>query len=178
MKKELLFALKEGDEQLIKHLHQSLKNYKPQTESSDVELHRLIYTSARREVCDDGCIDQILNACQRNNPALNVTGILIHSKDRFLQVLEGPFENITSLYNKIAQDDRHGGAIMRYNGPTASRYFSNWHMAYKDLSSSAINFKTDISEGDEHKVKAMIEGDLKSYTDDGMRVLRAFLSVD
>ena len=53
------------------------------------DLYRLVYTSFRKPKCDDGEIKNILDACKRNNPRRNITGILMHSDSRFIQYIEG-----------------------------------------------------------------------------------------
>lgn len=71
------------------------------------DLYRLVYTSFRKPSCDEKAIQDILQACKRNNPGRGVTGILLHSKNRFIQYMEGEKEHVEALYNLIKDDPRH-----------------------------------------------------------------------
>ena len=64
----------------------------------NMNLHRLIYTSVRKAECDDQEISNILASAEKNNVHADITGILLHSKDRFLQYIEGEPQKIKSLY--------------------------------------------------------------------------------
>lgn len=138
------------------------------------QLYRLVYTSARNAKCTDEEILKILDACKRNNPGKDITGVLLHSDKRFIQYLEGDKDEIKALYEKIAQDPRHGGVTERNYEPIAKRVFPDWHMGYKDVSSNSTNFHTDLT--DEHKsiFKQIIEGGYTDFNDQGMTVLKMF----
>lgn len=130
-------------------------------------LYRLVYTSVRASDCDDAAVKDIVATAQKNNPGLDMTGILFHTKTRFLQVLEGPFDNVVSTYEKIAEDKRHRGAHMRYCEPINQRHFGDWSMG-----SIAEEHGTEI---DRSSYEAMLNGDESSFDDKGMEVLKSFL---
>jgi len=198
LRKKIFQAVKTGDERLIRILaavvdqYQDYSSIKRSAETleqivaktkreesipdSSNELYRLVYTSVRKQSCDEDCIKDILASCIKNNNALNVTGILIHTNDRFLQILEGSYENVSTLYNRIKDDPRHGASNMRFCEAVNERHFTNWHMAYKHLDEE-IAYKTDISPEEKKLYESLINGDLSSYEDDGMRVLKSFLAV-
>ncbi|MFK7951914.1 MAG: BLUF domain-containing protein [Ekhidna sp.] len=179
LRKELLISeIKNADEKLLRILGAVVKEYKSdfRKEKKEENLFRLVYTSARLKNCTDEDIEQILEVSRRNNGKINVTGILIHTDDRFLQVLEGDKEVIMKLYHKIEKDDRHGGSNMRFCEPVKERHFSDWEMAGKKIDKS-VEFKTDINDKKRKHYDSMMDGDLSSYKDDGMRVLKTFLLV-
>ncbi len=193
---ELIAEIGKADDKLLRILSAVVKEYKsdfrqevsnkslPKEESnesfhqeeSNENLFRLVYTSARMKNCTDQDIDQILEVSRRNNAKINVTGILIHTKDRFLQVLEGDKEVIMSLYHKIDKDSRHGGSNMRFCEPVNERYFANWEMAGRKMDKS-VEFNTSIDDNQRKLYDSMMDGDLSSYKDAGMRVLKTFLLV-
>jgi len=39
--------------------------------------------------CDDSEIDKILDSAKRNNPGLDITGVLLYTEKKFIQYLEG-----------------------------------------------------------------------------------------
>ncbi len=141
-------------------------------------LHRLVYTSYRKAECTDKEIENILAACKRNNPGLNITGVLIHSKKRFIQYLEGDGALIKSLFDKIKLDPRHGSANLRNYEPISERVFPSWHMGYKDLSGADANFYTNISAKEKNAFTELLQDDKNVFSDGGLMVLKLFFKVD
>lgn len=138
-------------------------------------LYKLVYTSVRRPHCDEQEIQNILNACRRNNPHESITGVLLHCKNRFFQYLEGDKDAIMELYQRIKNDDRHGGVHRRYYGPIEERLFPSWQMGYKDLDKE-LRFNTDVSSEDEEIFKSLVEEE--SYNDiQGLRLLKLFFEM-
>ncbi len=169
-----------ADTRLLRMIHAVSSEYNnPMIEEPQVkkerELYRLVYTSARNKACDDQNIHQILQASNRNNKRLGVTGVLIHTPERFLQVLEGTEDTVQALYEKIEKDPRHGGSVMRYCEPVSTRYFGDWNMAGKKINEAEVEYNTGISTEKKKLYKSMINGDIQSYKDEGMRVLKTFL---
>jgi len=133
-------------------------------------LCRLVYTSARSANCSDSDIDAIVETARKNNPDHDLTGLLLHTQSRFLQVLEGPYENVIELYKKIEKDSRHIGARVRFCEATTRRHFSNWGMGSSAVSNSKI---TDTQERSYYS--AMLSGDPDLFTEAGMETLKVFL---
>lgn len=190
-KKEVQIILKSiidnGDQTALKVLWSAAKKYNliEAVQSSSIplqsqkeSLYRLVYTSARSSNCDESNIQKILQSSRQNNPALGITGLLIYTENRFLQIIEGPLDNVMNLYEKIEKDSRHAGSNLRYCEPTLTRHFSDWNMAEKNISISELKYKAEISMENQQIYKSLIDGDLHSYKDDGIRVLKAFLSIN
>ncbi len=123
-----------------------------------MSLTQLVYTSIRNENCDDAEIQNILDACKRNNPSKDITGVLLHSENRFIQYLEGPKE-IIKLYDMIKGDTRHSKVVLLSYGPLKERNFPSWHMGFKSLSSDKIDFLTEASEADKATFHSIIKGE-------------------
>lgn len=177
-KNELISSINMADEKLVRILSAVVNEYNTSIadKSENKQLFRLVYTSARTSKCTDEDIEEILENSRRNNAKLNVTGILVHTSDRFLQVLEGEKDVIMPLYNKIEKDDRHGGSNMRFCKPVDKRHFADWEMAGKKIDKS-IEFNTNINEEKRKLYHSMMDGDLSSYKDEGMRVLKTFIMI-
>ncbi|MBL6448167.1 BLUF domain-containing protein [Fulvivirga sp. 29W222] len=139
----------------------------------DKQLFRLIYSSLRKENCDASEIDNILNACKKNNPGKDITGILLHSDKKFIQYLEGDSKEILGLYDHIKKDDRHKSVVMLSYGPIKQRNFPSWHMGYKNISLDKLAFQTSIDPADKEVFISMIEGK-KQDDDRGIAVLKKF----
>ena len=85
--------------------------------------------------------------------------------------------NIMKVYRKISKDDRHAGARIRFCEPVKERQFANWHMAFKNADQE-VDYESDISESERKLYESFLDGDLTTYKDDGMRVLKTFLAIE
>lgn len=97
-------------------------------------LHRLIYYSRNRVTESPAAlaraIASILEASQRHNPRVGVTGALMFNAGCFAQVLEGPRAAVEATFERIQQDDRHGDVSLLDFGPAHARSFENWSMGF------------------------------------------------
>jgi hypothetical protein len=75
-------------------------------------LVRLLYASRTTAPLTPELIDSILSSSRRHNPPVGITGLLCHSGDIFMQVLEGGRQAISDLYTRIAQAPRHTGLVL------------------------------------------------------------------
>lgn len=98
------------------------------------DLYRLVYASKNllrgTEAETVATIQQILEASQRNNAKAGVTGALMFNDGAFAQVLEGPRRGVEDTFERIQRDPRHGDVTVLQCGPTESRGFANWSMAF------------------------------------------------
>ena len=131
-------------------------------------LSQLVYVSNRNPSCTQQEIEKILSACKKNNPPLNITGVLLYSDTKFIQLVEGDAKTIMALYDKIKKDDRHSAPLLIAYGPIKEKAFPSWHMGTKNISKNELEFKTDITSAD----KSIFENILKGKEEDGQRVLK------
>ncbi len=123
-----------------------------------MHLYQLVYSSTRNSSCSDGEIRKILASCEKNNPAQNITGVLLHSGNHFIQYLEGD-KDVIKLYDLIKTDPRHSHVILMSYGPIRERIFPSWHMAYKNLTRAELTFHTSANEDDKKIFRQLIQGD-------------------
>jgi len=90
-------------------------------------LIQLIYAS-RPFGFDEAMLNGILADARRNNPRHDITGALICRADLYLQLLEGPEEAITDLFERIRRDDRHVEVIELRRAEVTDRLFPAWAM--------------------------------------------------
>lgn len=94
---------------------------------------QLVYSSvAVREFSRAELLD-LLEVSRRNNFQLDITGMLLHRKGRFMQLLEGPEENVLRLYERIAADPRHAACRVLRRDTVDQRDFPDWKMGFEDL---------------------------------------------
>ena len=80
-------------------------------------------------------IDQIVATSQKNNPGRNITGMLMASGELFYQLLEGPRDEIDSLYARISKDARHEQILLLESEiGDFERICPDWAMQKVDLS--------------------------------------------
>ena len=96
-------------------------------------LVRLLYASRAAEALTPDVIESILAASRKTNPALGVTGLLCHSDEIFMQVLEGGRDTVNHLYSRICSDSRHRDVIVLHYEEITERRFSNWTMGQVNL---------------------------------------------
>ena len=98
-----------------------------------MKLRRLIYTSqATESFSKDNLLDLLLQS-RAYNSVDDITGVLMHKKGFFLQVLEGESEAIEDLLNRLLLDARHIKLKIVLDNFTESRMFSNWAMGCVDF---------------------------------------------
>lgn len=96
-------------------------------------LVRLLYASRAVEAPSPEAIEAILASSRRRNPTLGITGLLCHSGDTFMQVLEGGRGAVNELYTRICQDLRHRDVILLHYEEIAERRFAGWTMGQVNL---------------------------------------------
>ena len=121
-------------------------------------LAHLAYVSSRKTNCTEEEIENILSSCKKNNPPLNITGVLISSDTKFIQYVEGESSQLMSLYDKIKKDIRHEKVVMISYSPISEKIFPSWHMANRKLSSGGIDFLTDITSDDKKAFDKIMNG--------------------
>ena len=97
-------------------------------------LVRLLYAS--RATDDKLCemVQSIMQQAREHNPQHGITGILCHSDQVFMQVLEGGREAINTLYGKILRDPRHTEVVLLHYEEISERRYSGWTMGQANLS--------------------------------------------
>lgn len=96
-------------------------------------LVRLLYASRAKVPLTPETIDAILAASRKDNPQQGITGLLGHSGDIFMQVLEGGREQVNQLYTRICQDTRHHDVVLLRYEEITERRFAGWTMGQVNL---------------------------------------------
>jgi hypothetical protein len=111
-------------------------------------LHRLIYVS--RAASPENMASEIgaivIKAAAKNR-ALAVTGALLAYDGWFVQVLEGSYDTLKPLFDRIAADPRHRDVRLKLVEPAASRLFSRWGMKEGRAPAEGVGFDIGSAEG-------------------------------
>jgi hypothetical protein len=95
---------------------------------------RLLYASRAAQALTPQLMEDILLVSRKNNIDLGITGVLCHSGNVFLQVLEGGRGPVNELYNRIAQDPRHNQVTVLHYEEVTERCFAGWTMGQVNVS--------------------------------------------
>jgi Sensors of blue-light using FAD len=93
-------------------------------------LFRIVYVSTAVPGLDARDIERLLNISQSNNDERFITGYLVHNGTSFMQLIEGPFDEVDEIYARILRDPRHSGVVRIQAEWTSARVFPNWSMNY------------------------------------------------
>ncbi len=104
-----------------------------------VSLYRLVYRSKSRVEMHEQALAALLRQARLHNQTANLTGLLLYSRGRFLQVLEGPEPALSVLYARIQTDPQHQEVELLAYGPAPARAFPDWRMGF--TSNDASFFK-------------------------------------
>ena len=124
-------------------------------------LYQLVYTSRKQPSCNNVEIDKILDSCKRNNGSKDITGVLLHTDQNFIQYLEGPKE-IINLYDLIKEDKRHMNVVLLSYRITKKRFFPSWQMGYKDMSGNKLQLLTENLPKEKLIFQQILNGEIPS----------------
>lgn len=109
-------------------------------------LTYILYQSDRKPICTEAEIQKILASCKKNNSHKDITGMLIYTNNKFMQMLEGDYNAITELYNKIKQDQRHHHVVSISLGMLKKRNFPGWAMALKEVDKKHLTIISEMAQ--------------------------------
>lgn len=107
------------------------------------DLSRLLYVSKSVNIINHFDLSQILESSRQNNAEAGITGVLCGSKSHFVQLLEGPENNLIQLYSKIIDDRRHRDCVLIGIVPISSRMFNKWSMGYIERNAEEITIEKE-----------------------------------
>ncbi len=98
------------------------------------DLHALVYVSTATRSLSTAELSHLLERARARNASEGVTGVLLYSHGNFMQYLEGPAAGMSKVYEIIKADGQHHGIIELLREPIQSREFSEWSMAFRNIS--------------------------------------------
>ncbi|RWY50354.1 BLUF domain-containing protein [Mucilaginibacter gilvus] len=98
----------------------------------------LIYSSYATQPLNDEDLKELLDKARRRNIFKSVTGILFYFEGKFIQLIEGEENTIKLLYAAIYNDPRHQKLQLHQEDAINERYFPDWTMAFKPISSEDV----------------------------------------
>jgi hypothetical protein len=99
----------------------------------DGGVRELVYQSRANTAMGVSQLEELLSVSRRNNRAADLTGLLLYHEGDFLQVLEGPAEQIDKVFNVIKQDPRHYRVNVIVDREMPGRSFGDWEMGFYEI---------------------------------------------
>ena len=129
-----------------------------------MSVFRAIYSS-RPFGFDSSTLGSILVHAQRANPSVGITGALICREDVYLQLLEGPEEEVRKTMERIRRDDRHVEFEVHSEKTVPERMFGEWAMLH-DPAVTWIWSRSDVrDDAIERTTEAEVEGFFEKLRD-------------
>ncbi|WP_338403136.1 BLUF domain-containing protein [Arthrobacter bussei] len=98
------------------------------------DLLSIVYSSSAAHPYDDEGLGALLALCRANNARNELTGMLLYRNGRFLQVLEGPEDQLRRRMSIIAADPEHTDVRVLLQETIDERQFPDWTMGYEPVS--------------------------------------------
>ncbi|SER10183.1 EAL domain, c-di-GMP-specific phosphodiesterase class I (or its enzymatically inactive variant) [Rosenbergiella nectarea] len=96
-------------------------------------LTTIIYRSHIGKNTSEPEVEKFIEKANQRNSDAAVTGILLFDGDHFLQLLEGPEEEVETIYREICEDNRHFSLTELLRDYSVERHFGNAGMELFDL---------------------------------------------
>lgn len=93
-------------------------------------MRQILYVSRARSSMSERDVKDILSIARAVNAEHDITGLLLQGRDCFLQVLEGPHDDVEEVYRRIARDRRHEEVRLLQDNRVRERDFAPWRMGF------------------------------------------------
>jgi hypothetical protein len=101
-------------------------------------LIQLIYSSKALRHFPESELASMLEKARVFNAAQGITGLLLYSNERFIQVLEGSPGAVVALLSRIEDDPRHDYVRVLMRRSITHRDFADWQMGFRHVHSEAL----------------------------------------
>ena len=81
----------------------------------------MIYTSFPDSGLSEDSLVEILKDAQIYNIKHGISGFLVSTNDKLIQLIEGKKEDVTKLFDIISNDQRHHDIVIAYEGYSENR---------------------------------------------------------
>ena len=106
-------------------------------------VKQLIYKSQSVAEITPDLVNGLQFTAARFNKHRDITSILLHSDNVFLQFLEGAPMDIDDLYKRILVDPRHMNIRSIYMGYAEERSYPHWRMRVYSEAERSVDFLTE-----------------------------------
>lgn len=86
-------------------------------------------------------MSNIIRVSRKFNLSAQITGRITYRKGQYFQIIEGPYHEINTLFERIAADTRHKDIWVLIDKPISERCFPDWGIGAFDFSDQSAFFK-------------------------------------
>lgn len=115
----------------------------------DNSVYQVLYQSNAVSSMTEPELRTMLLQARSYNAQHHLTGILLYSDGRFVQLLEGEEQAVRQLYAKIQRDPRHSQVVTVSEGPGPGRRFADWSMGFGRVAGPGVAEALDTVLGQE-----------------------------
>lgn len=101
-------------------------------------LSQIVYSSVVNKDLNFAEITTILKTARQKNKERDVTGLLLHDKQNFIQAFEGPTHEVDKLFSTILADPRHHNVNLLSKTDISKRSFPDWRMGFAEINGSEL----------------------------------------
>lgn len=105
----------------------------------DTSVYQVLYRSRATHAPTETDLQALLEWSRTYNAQQQLTGLLLYSDGRFVQLVEGSEAAVRALYARIQQDPRHTQVVTLSDGPGPQRWFADWHMAFGQVDAPELH---------------------------------------
>ena len=96
-------------------------------------MFHLVYTSTATHPIEREALFDLLRQSRDRNRQNQISGLLLHKNDQFIQVLEGEESQVRALFDRIRSDKRHQNVVAILEGVIPEREFADWSMGFREV---------------------------------------------
>ncbi len=127
-------------------------------ENQTAPIYHLIYQSSATVRLDQKQLMELLKLARLKNEGAGLSGMLLYRDGLYLQYVEGLRSDVYALLNRLKNDPRHQAIRIIRESILRHRLFSDWSMAYKNLSGLKSSNVPGYSESLQGQSTMPIEG--------------------
>ena len=131
-------------------------------QQSSQSIHHIVYCSRAAQHMAKEALDKIIATAKYHNPRFGITGLLVFGSGIFFQWLEGPRDNVTSLFKIISADHRHTDVVLlTQEDEYRERLFPNWDMELVEAEDISAVLEDAMHEASDPKHKKTLSNMLQ-----------------
>jgi hypothetical protein len=129
---------------------------------SGQSIHNIVYCSRAVNDMDKDALEKIIDTAKHHNPRFGITGLLVFGSGIFFQWLEGPKDNVSSLFKIICADPRHSNVVLlTKEDEFRERFFPNWDMELVAATDISAVLEDAMNEASDPKQKKALSNMLQ-----------------
>jgi len=129
---------------------------------SGQSIHHIVYCSRAVNDMDKDALEKIIDTAKHHNPRFGITGLLVFGSGIFFQWLEGPKDNVSSLFKIISADPRHSNVVLlTKEDEFRERLFPNWDMELVAATDISAVLEDAMNEASDPKQKKALSNMLQ-----------------